>query len=94
MSAEKVPAWLSINWRTYMPPSVTIVRPPRNIVKQEQVSTKIWLGLPHFLGQASTMMETTVSSRENCVPRPSARSMMKKRIAHRWEPGRRDTASG
>ncbi len=94
MRAQKVPAWLSMSCKTYMPPLVTMESPPRYITMQEQVRMARWLALPHFLGQESTMMETMVSMRENWVPRPRARSMMKKSRAQIWEPGRRDTASG
>ena len=56
--------------------------------------TTMWLAFPHFLGQASTTMETTVSRSENWVPRPKAKSMVKKSRAQILEPGNRDTASG
>ena len=65
MRAEKVPAWLSISWSTYMPPLVTMVRPPRNMRMQAMIRTSVWLALPHFFGHASTMMDTMVSRREN-----------------------------
>lgn len=94
MSAENVPAWLSMSCSTYIPPLVTMVSPPRYMATQEQVSTSRWLALPHLRGQESTMMDTMVSIRENWVPRPRASSMTKKRRAHTLEPGRRDTASG
>ena len=64
--------------RTYIPPLVVILIPPRNMSVQAITSTNLWERWP---GQASTTILVMVSMMENCVPRPRNSSIKKNRRA-------------